>query len=249
MKENGGGRTEGRPAVCPLPYKEAAKYGIDMLEMYLASQQENIRCAEAVKDAIRESGGSLCTDMECARLVAMQFGFERVNFVLAYNIQQDAGSISKRNFLWSMRTTVFPDEVDGADRRSEFRIPCCPAALDKFTDMVRELQVEPELFCEKQCHPINGTAAKGLLLVLKPEYLEEFCDTPDWQIVYCMDADEKYIDGISLKNGKPYHAGHDIFYGRLKEEYIPGWAAVWQDMFRECGTSGQTQENSMKMDF
>lgn len=250
MKENKGGKAGGRPPVCPLPYKKAIGYGKQMLEIYFESQKENVRCAEEIKRVIRESS-STRLDAECVKPVIREFGFERVRFVLAYNIQQDAASsnISKRNFFWSLETDVFPDETDGIDHRDAFRIPGCPCALNEFTDLVMEQQGRPELFNEKHCSPVNGANAKGKLLVLKPQHMEEFYDIPDWQVVYCMDADENSVKGISLKNGKPYHVEHAVFFGRLKEEFVPDWAAAWLDAFRECETAGQEPEHGIGIDF
>ena len=64
-----------------------------------------------------------------------------------------------------------------------------------------------------------------------------------------MDADENSVEGISLKNGKPYHVEHAVFFGSLKEEFVPDWAAAWLDAFRECETAGQEPEHGIGIDF
>ena len=92
----------------------AVRYGEE--DQYDASFRENVVCARAIEQAIRdhwdEASGELAEG--CAQSVLERYGFKRVNFVLANSLQELKKSgcghlVSEETYQWGQDTFVPQD--------------------------------------------------------------------------------------------------------------------------------------------
>ena len=102
------------PYLCRDPYGEAVRCGME--KQYDASFRENVICARAIEQAIRdysdEVNGGLVEG--CVQPVLERYGFKRVNFVLANSLQELKKSacdhlVSDETYQWGRRTFVPED--------------------------------------------------------------------------------------------------------------------------------------------
>ncbi len=102
----GGTWMNGKIYVCHLSRKEAAELGME--EAYWESYRRNEECASAVKKAIAEHYDGWNLEDGCAKEVIDRFGYERVDFILAYNIRQMVhdGRVSQKNKEWAEGISV-----------------------------------------------------------------------------------------------------------------------------------------------
>ena len=75
----------GKIYVCQMSRDEAAEFGME--GAYWESYRRNGECAAAIKKAITEHYDGWNLGDGCAKEVIDKFGFERVDFLLAYNIR------------------------------------------------------------------------------------------------------------------------------------------------------------------
>ena len=76
------------PYLYPHSSSEAQRSG--ETQMHMDSFYENVKCARAIEQAVRDhfdEANEALTD-GCAQAVLEQFGFKRVNFVLANSLQE-----------------------------------------------------------------------------------------------------------------------------------------------------------------
>lgn len=61
------------------------------IALWRASHQANIACKKAIEDSIRQGFDGVHLKEDCAKEVLEEFGFKRVNWVLANTIQEKSG--------------------------------------------------------------------------------------------------------------------------------------------------------------
>lgn len=106
-------------------YKFPAAYAREHgeLEAYRASKKENIACARAIRDAIRDNYENNCLDPQGVKDVISKFGAERTMYVLANTVQQQDwdGRYSPDNKRWAKSVAIPEDKNSwGDDRNREF---------------------------------------------------------------------------------------------------------------------------------
>ena len=102
------------PYLYPHSSSEAQRSG--ETQMHMDSFYENVKCARAIEQAVRDhfdEANEALTD-GCAQAVLEQFGFKRVNFVLANSLQELQKSsckhlVSDETYQWGRKTFVPPD--------------------------------------------------------------------------------------------------------------------------------------------
>jgi hypothetical protein len=113
------------------------------LDLYRESKQKNIDCANAIDKAVKENyKGDFLYDLKTAvKSVIDEFGFDRINFVLASDLKNRDydGRFSDENKKWA-RTFYFPQN----EENTHFAINTHPAILDGFIDRLREIFDEQE---------------------------------------------------------------------------------------------------------
>lgn len=210
-------------------YKDAAQYGEE--EKYDASFRENVSCSRAIEQAIRdfwnESDGSVKEG--CARQVLEQYGFKRVNYVLANSLQEMgcAYLISDEVHAWGRKTYV---PTDGRNRY--FAVDTAAALLDAFIGQARAEYQALGLFDSEHCiNDQGGLDYTGKVLVISPDTLREECWNARAQLWVgeggfgCSPtASGRAVYATCLGDGEQTRWDRSDFLGVLDEQYLPDWA-------------------------
>lgn len=131
-------------------YKFPAAYAREHgeLEAYRASKKENIACARAIRDVIRDNYENNCLDPQGVKDVISRFGAERTMYVLANTVQQQDwdGRYSPDNKRWAKSVVILEDkDYWGDNRNSEFVVQGAhPGLVDLFTSQARKEVAELE---------------------------------------------------------------------------------------------------------
>lgn len=126
----------------PHSYETAKKNGRQEMDAYQASHSANIQCAAEIKEAIDSHYDGAYLAQGCENEIIEKYGFERVNFVLAYNIQQKEYDerISRENKEWASEYHIENDMIDTYSPRNRYIIHTHNGLLDIFTNRVRKAQ-------------------------------------------------------------------------------------------------------------
>ena len=110
---------------------------------------------------------------DCAKEVVEEFGFKRVNWVLANTVQEKSwdGRFGTDNKSWAQRTFI-PDDVG---HKVDFIVESHPAVLDGFVTQFRQSYQELNLFGPEHCLSNSWSELdyQGKVLVLSPDTLRE----------------------------------------------------------------------------
>ncbi len=112
----------------------------DELSAYMLSVRENARCAEAIERTIQNRYKDNALRMDGIQGVIEDFGFELVNWVLAYNARQLShdGRISRGNKAWAQEVSISEDVGAGAKWQRSFRILSHPGLINLCINHVRD---------------------------------------------------------------------------------------------------------------
>ncbi len=211
-------------------YAEARRFG--ETQAHEDSFRENVSCARAIEKAIsryfNEADDSLLEG--CAQSVLEQYGFQRVNFVLANSLQETGCKylISDETHQWGQRTFV---PSDGKYNRY-FAVQMGGALLESFINQTRQAYQELELFGPEHCvEDPSGLDYTGKVLVIKPESLKESCWTPQnclWEACSGFGCSPtafgQAVYATCLGDGENARWDRSDFIGVLKDEFLPDWA-------------------------
>ena len=113
--------------------EEAKKY--DEVDLWRESYKENVRCARAIEEATRDNFDGKTLRQNCAESIIEEFGFARVNFVLANTLREKNWDIrfSEDNFQCA-KSIYVPRE----DTSWMFAVESLPAVVNGFCDQVRK---------------------------------------------------------------------------------------------------------------
>ncbi len=215
------------------------------LELWRESHKENRKCASAIEEAIRKAFDGWYLQDDCAVKVIEQYGFERVNFVLANTIREKSwdGRFSPANKDWSH--TIY---VPKNDHNDAFLVESHPAVLDGFVDLARQAWHELGLYDHSHC--IDGEPADftGKVLAVSPHWLKDQYKKPEYQLFYAESgfgcspkASGRKVFGQFLYDGEQTNLDRSDFIGILKEEHLPDWAREKLDEIQ-----GESQASAME---
>jgi len=202
-------------------------------ELWDRSFRDNVVCARAIEEAIRQDFDRESDTIRqgCAERVLEQFGFKRVNFVLAHSVRQTGAVdlIAADNLRWA-RGTHIPS--DGFYDRY-YAVDTAAPLLDAFVRQAREAYQRLGLFGPEHC---AGDYAKqdctGKVLILSPDTLRESCWTQRDQLWLAHDgfgcspnARGRSIRATCLGDGEMTRWNRTDFTGVLDEQYLPDWAS------------------------
>ena len=215
------------------PYSHAEAERRDDLQRYDASFRENVCCARAIEQAIRnhfdEANEALGDG--CARSVLEQYGFRRVNFVLANSLKELQKSIcrylvSDETYQWGQQTFV-PE--DGKYNRY-YTVDTAAASLESFIVQTRQAYQALGLFGAEHCTGDQGDY-KGKVLVMSPDTLREGCWDARCQLWLAEGgfgcsptASGRAVYATCLGDGEQTRWDRADFTGILKDEFLPDWA-------------------------
>lgn len=223
----------------PYSVKDAKSRG--ELKLWRASYVENIGCKAAIEQAILRDFDGMSLKPDCAKRVIEEYGFKRVNFVLANTLRELShdGRFSRAHQEWGRRIYVPPDK----QHNSDFTVTSHPAVLDGFINEARKAYQELGLFGPEHCAGSREVNYEGKVLILSPDTLKESCWSPQNQLWYAHDgfggsptAIGRSIRSTCLGDGEMTRWDRSDFIGALDEQYLPDWAKP-----RLAELVGQTQ--------
>lgn len=215
-------------------YDEAVR--LHETELWEKSFRENVACARAIEKALRgeyAKTGPLPPD--CAAKVLKEYGFKRVNFVLASTVldMKDLplvpAMLGKDTIAWAEKSGTVPDAVYG-----HF---CCVEApenlLTAFLRQTQEAYMALGLFDRSHCSTgMYEENVEGKVLVMDPSTLKESCWRQEdqlWLAEGGFGCDPKSsgraIYAVCLSDGEKTRWNREDFLGVLDEQHLPEWAA------------------------
>ena len=218
------------PHLYPYSRKEAKDRGV--LEVWDESFRNNVACSRAIEEAIRQDFDRDTDSIRegCAGKVLEQYGFKRVNFVLAHTLKQrDIGMyVDADSLFWAARTSVPRDSEYGRYYAVDTAVPL----LNTFIHQVRDAYQALELFGWQHCIPDSREQDfTGKVLVLSTDTLREGCWRQRDQLWLAHDgfgcgphARGRSIRATCLGDGEMTRWNRSDFTGVLDEQYLPDWA-------------------------
>ncbi len=204
------------------------------LDLWRENHRQNIACKKAIEQVIKEEFDGCRLGKNAADRVIDEFGYDRVNWVLASTIQQLSydGRFSHENKDWS-NSFYFPEDKAGSiDHHNEYLVNSHPAVLNGFVDQARSQYSALCLFSAAHClDDRNGTDFTNKVLVLNPSLLKDEFKRPEYQLILAEcgfgcspTASGRKVFGQFLFDGERCQYNRHDFIGILKEELQPDWA-------------------------
>ena len=193
----------------------------------------NVQCARAIEQAIRDHFNEADESLKdgCAQSVLEQYGFRRVNFVLANSLQEFRKSVcnhlvSDETYRWGKGMFI---PSDGKYNRY-YTVDTAAALLESFIGQAREAYQALGLFGPEHCIE-SGLDYTGKVLVLSPDALKESCWSPEnclWEAYAgfgCSPTSSgRAVYATCLGDGERARWNRADFTGILKDEFLPDWA-------------------------
>lgn len=213
----------------PYSSDEARRRG--EIDLWRESRKANIACRDAIEETIRRDFDGMHLNADCAKSVIAEYGYKRVNRVLANTVQQKNwdGRFSQENKEWAKQTYIPPDKNNF---NLDFVVESHPAVLDGFVNQYRRAFAELGMFEHTHCEPDSKEMDyRGKVLVLSRDILREGCQNPKDQLWLAQggfgcdpEAIGRSIQCVCLSDGERTRWNRHDFVGVLKEEHLPDWA-------------------------
>lgn len=201
-------------------------------DLWRESYKENCDCARAIEKAIEKAYDYEKYSLaDCAEPIIKEYGFNRVNWVLANTVQQKKtdGRFSEENKIWARQLYIPNDDV-----RWHFCVESAhPGLTNIFINQARKLWDELGLFNKTQCvSEADGQIDyEGKVVIINPNILKDEYKTPDDQLFYATggfgvhpNSRGRKVFGFFLKDEEETHYYREDILGVLKDEYLPEWA-------------------------
>ncbi len=225
--------------------------GQEDIKLWRDSYRENIRCKEAIEQAIRRDFDGMCLAEGCVESVLEQFGYKRVEFVLANTVQWKDwdGRFSLSNKEWAQSVYVPPDK----DHNGSFCVDSHSAVLDGFISEYRKQYQALGLLGRSQCEE-GHQDYEGKVLALRPDALKESYWQPESQLWYAYGgfgcsptASGRKVFCTCLGDGEISAWDRQDFLGVVKEEHLPDWAVEKRQELLDAKQSQKAVPPSMEM--
>ena len=157
------------------PYSRADARDLKQTQMHEDSFRVNVDCARAIEQAVRDYFNAADESLAegCAQSVLEQFGFKRVNFVLANSLQEFRESackhlVSDETYQWGRKTFVPQD----SKYNRCYAVDTAAGLLESFIGQARDAYQALGLFGLEHCagNPLEQDY-KGKVLVMRPDTL------------------------------------------------------------------------------
>lgn len=237
--------------VYPYSLLEAKRSG--ELEKYRESFAENVRCANFIKDTIDKNFDGYHLNKGVAKTVIDEFGYDRVNFVLANTLKElkSDGRFSRENKDWAKGVFIPKNTVQGINMNADFIVTSHPAVLDGFISQARKEYQDLNLWNYSHCNDKTHLDFTDKVMVLHPDHLKDEYKTPKDQLILCSGgfgcnptASGRKVYGTFLSDGEKCQYNRSDFIGELKEEFMPDWA---MEKLQEMQKSSEPTMGEMKM--
>ena len=228
MKRKKEQKMEDRKWVYPWSLAQARR--LHEKDAWIESYKENCICARAIELALRNGYKDNRLNETCAKEVIGEYGYDRVNWVLANTVQENIhdGRYSAENKAWA-RGFFIPKEPEF--QNSTFAVNAHPVLIDGFVNQARQEWQKLGLFDKSQCYP-EKMDYTNKVVVLRPEILKDEYKNPKDQLFYAQggngcrpQARGQKVFGRPLNGdeSETYYCRSDIL-GVLKLELVPDWA-------------------------
>ena len=235
------------------PYSAEEAGRRNELSLWRASHKANLACKEEIELAVQTHSNGTHLEEGCAEGVIREYGYKRVQWVLAHTIQQLdwIDQYSQANKDWARRTYIPKDRTHVTDLIIESN----PALVDDFATQFRRAYQSLELFGPDQCEPDSFSTLdyEGKVLVLSPDTLKESYWKPQAQLWYAHDgfgcsphAIGRSIRCTCLGDGEMTRWERADFICVLKEEFLPAWAAEKLEELRQADGMEPASDMTMK---
>ena len=201
--------------------------------------RENIRCKDAIEEAIRRDFDGMHMRFDCIEPMIRDFGFLRIAWVLANTLQQKNwdGRFSSQNRAWAAQ---FP--VPNEDRVIQYIVESHPAVLNGFVSEYREVLQRSGLFGIEQCEADSfaSQSCEAKVLVLSPDILRGGYWSRGNQLWLALeDLKDNVVRCICLWDDEITSWNRNQLIGVLKEEYLPDWAKKKLEQLRPSAQEPQ----------
>ena len=210
-------------------FNEAVR--LNETDQWRASWHENVACRDFIDQSIASNYGGHRLGGNVARDAIAQFGYDRVNFVLANTIRlkDHDGRFSAENKEWAKG---FFFEADDIHRHDWVVDQSHPGLVDMVVKDARQAYAQLNLFGKEHCIKIREFQdVTGHVLVVNPNFLTDEFKTPDAQLFKANygngcrpTAIGQSIFGEYLVDGEKSRFLRHEFLGVLKPELLPEWA-------------------------
>ncbi len=221
------------PSLYSWSLSEAVKY--NERDLWRESYKLNCNCARSIEKAITQHHDGTHMNTDFMNDILEQYGFNRVNFVLANTIKykDDDGRFSPDNRKWASQFYIPNDEV-----RWHFSVDSHPTLVDACISNVRKQWQAKGFFDKSHCESGENINYEGRVLVIKPTELVEEYQTPDFQL-FCATsgfgcnptASGRKVFGFFLKDEEDTHFDRSQFAGAIRDECLPDWAKEKLEQF------------------
>ena len=211
----------------------------NQIDLWEESLRENIRCKDAIEEAIRRDFDGMHLKGDCAQRIVEQFGFRRTAWVLSNTLQQKEwdGRFSPRNKEWARKTFI-----PGEGRCTEYLVESHPAVLNGFVSQFREKLQALKLIGPEHCETDSFSSLDytGKVLVLSSDALREKFWSPENQLWLALeDLKDNAVRCICLWDDEITSWNRNQLIGVLKEEYLPDWAKEKLEQLRPSAQEPQ----------
>lgn len=198
-------------------------------DLWCESYKENCDCARAMERAINENYRDNCLN-DCIQPLIEQYGFNRVNWVLANTVLQNKedGRLFEDNKRWARRFHIPREDVNW-----HFSVESHPGLTNLLIGQARKAWQALGLFDRTHCvSEQNGQIDyTDKVVVINPNIFKDEYKTPEDQLFLATggfgchpNARGRKVFGKFLKDGEETHYQRTDILGILKDEYLPDWA-------------------------
>lgn len=214
----------GRRYVYPWSLKDAI--AAQEVDLWRESYKDNCTCARAIEKAIADNYSDNRLETDAAREIISEYGYNRVNWVLANTIQQhdEDGRYSQDNKEWAKSFYIPEDDV-----RWHFCVDSHPGLVNLFADRVRKEWQDLGLFDRSHC--TDEPNYEDRLIILKPSSLKDEYKAPEYQLFFARggfgcdpNLRGTVVSGHFLIDDEYAQFRRADFIGVIKDECIPEWA-------------------------
>jgi hypothetical protein len=214
------------------PYSHGTAKDAGDLKRWRESHQQNVACRNAIQNTINENFNGYHLNADAAKKVIDQFGYDRVNWVLAATIQQKSsdGRFSEDNVKWAKGFYISDIQKPGHNHADDYTVDTHPAVLDGFVKQARKEYQTLGLYDGSHCKGDNEhTDYTDKVLVLNPKLLDDKYKTRQDQLVLASGgfgcsptAGGRKVYGTFLSDGEECQFYRNDFVGVLKNELLIG---------------------------
>jgi hypothetical protein len=213
-----------------FPYSNAEARRLNRLPMWRESHKANIACKIAIEQAVRRDCDGSQLKPDCAEGVIAEYGFKRVQWVLANTIQQaQSGGFSPDCEIWARQTYIPPDKNE---YKQAFVVNRKPDVLDGLISQYRRAYQALGLFDHTHCEPgTDKLDFEGKVVVLSPDVLKESCWSQRDQLWLATggfgchaSSSGRAVFATCLNDGEKTRWNRTDFVGVLREDLLPDWA-------------------------